>query len=125
MPEVFECVSLQAVWCSSSSSYTLPGCYHSLMDINRIYGHHITSALVFKLLPQPGDLSSVISLQHSISSLRSLVRQRCDLMESQARSDRIKFFEELRCDNFLHNKTAFISSSLGRSKRCIVLNRAM
>src|SRR5207237_7523534 len=36
-----------------------------------------------------------------------------------------KYFEELRCTNFAEHKAAFIASALNRSKRSIILDRAM
>src|SRR5581483_1485018 len=45
--------------------------------------------------------------------------------ESQKKRHRIEFFESLRCNNFATMKSAFIASALSRTKRSIVLDRAM
>src|SRR3954467_14618284 len=55
----------------------------------------------------------------------STIKQLRDFKESQLKAVQIHSYEELRCTNFAEQKAAFISSALNRTKRCIVLDRAM
>ena len=60
-----------------------------------------------------------------VTALRNLVRIQRTTLESSHRASLIKEYEEDRCANYAVNKAAFIASSLNKSKRSIVLNRAM
>src|SRR6185295_18263361 len=64
-------------------------------------------------------------LYKHVASLCNTLRNLCEIKENFVKAARIKEFENLRCINFAEHKAAFISSSLGRSKRCIVLDKAM
>ena len=65
------------------------------------------------------------SLRLRVASLRNTLRQQRYIIEQQLKESLIKQFEDYRCSNFAVDKAAFITSSLNRTKRSIVLDRAM
>src|SRR4051794_32125659 len=60
-----------------------------------------------------------------VAALRNLVRIQRTLLETSYNESLIKEYEDNRCANYAVNKATFIASSLNRSKRAIVLDRAM
>src|SRR5438309_9024475 len=60
-----------------------------------------------------------------IAALRNSLRAIRIIKENSIKSERIKYYEDLRCTNFAEHKAAFIASALNRSKRSIILDRAM
>src|SRR6185312_577269 len=58
-------------------------------------------------------------------ALQSLIKSNIDTLDRQQIANNIKHFEELRCSNFAEDKSRFIASALNRTKRSIVLDRAM
>src|SRR5436305_13207114 len=64
-------------------------------------------------------------LQQKVVAIRNIVRTQRLLKEASYTKELIAEYEDERCANYVVNKSAFISSSLNRSKRSIVLNRAM
>src|SRR5438270_5920287 len=92
----------------------------------------ITTYLAFPIDPAdvPLDvnnstLSQFKLFRAKVAVLRNLIRNKRSLLEKERTDRLIKEFEDDRCANFAANKAAFIASSLNRSKRCIVLDRAM
>ena len=65
------------------------------------------------------------SLRLKVASLRNTLRLQRNIIEQQLKESLIKQYEEQRCSNFAVDKAAFIASSLNRTKRSIVLDRAM
>ena len=57
--------------------------------------------------------------------LQNILRSLRVEKESRIQRQRIELFEQIRCENFLAKKSSFIASALNRSKRSIVLDRAM
>src|SRR5215468_6888461 len=64
-------------------------------------------------------------LLKSVAVLRNIIRSCRSDREVQLTRQQIEYYENLRCDNFATDKKAFISSALNRSKRSIILDRAM
>src|SRR3954464_955725 len=60
-----------------------------------------------------------------VAALRNLVQIQRTLLETSYNKSLIKEYKDNRCANYAVNKVTFIASSLNRSKRAIVLNRAM
>jgi hypothetical protein len=69
--------------------------------------------------------SAFVALRRSVAGIRNHVRKICVAKENILTAERIQSFELLRCTNFATHKAAFIASSLNRTKRCIILDRAM
>src|SRR3989440_4618957 len=60
-----------------------------------------------------------------VAALRNLVRVQRMTIEDAHKAKLIAEYEESRCADYAVNKAAFIASSLNKSKRSIVLDRAM
>src|SRR3954471_11511119 len=60
-----------------------------------------------------------------VAALRNLVRIQRTLLETSYNESLIKEYEDNRCANYAVNKATFIASSLNRSRRAIVLDRAI
>src|SRR5436189_4688135 len=80
------------------------------------------------------DIPSIVSnstlpkfkrLQQKVAAIRNIVRAQRLLKEASYTRELIAEYEDERCANYAVDKAAFISSSLNRSKRSIVLDRAM
>src|SRR5277367_3279635 len=100
--------------------------YVLLTEINQHYDNFIISSDIPQLLPcHPIDFNLISHLRGCVAGLRTLVIHHCDALESKLKIERISMYEQLRCDNFVSHKSAFIASSLGRSRRFITLDRAM
>src|SRR5207244_10969680 len=76
------------------------------------------------ILPSFGH-ADIKDLHKHVAALRNTLRQLRDALESSDTKQRIDHFESLQCTNFASFKASFIASALSRSKRCIVLDRAM
>ena len=64
-------------------------------------------------------------LHQKVAAFRNTLRIIRKDYESCLTMARIRLFEELRCENYATNKAAFIASALNRTKRSIVLDRAI
>src|SRR4051794_7359300 len=60
-----------------------------------------------------------------VAALRNLVWIQRTMLETSYNKSLIKEYKDNRCANYAVNKATFIASSLNRSRRAIVLNRAM
>src|SRR5277367_3459118 len=116
--------SVQDAWFSSRKGSK--GFYNILVDLNKLYDNPIAVSSIPTIIPCfPINLELLISLRGQVATLRNLIRHTCDVLASRFKAERIAMFEQLRCDNFADKKSAFISSSLGRSRRFITLDKAM
>src|SRR5436305_6981167 len=70
-------------------------------------------------------LLQFITFRAEVVALRNLVQIQRILLEISYNELLIKEYEDNRCANYAVNKATFITSSLNRSKRAIILNRAM
>src|SRR4051795_11099822 len=70
-------------------------------------------------------LTQFRTFRAEVAALRNLVRIQRTLLETSYNELLIKEYEDNRCANYAVNKATFIASSLNRSRRAIVLNRAM
>jgi hypothetical protein len=109
------------MWRSKDSPNSL---YNLLGSINQDHKKLIDPSTIPFELPCFGH-SSTKSLHKHVAALRNTLRLIRDSLESKEKRQRIEFFESLRCENFATLKSAFIASALSRSKRSIVLDRAM
>src|SRR5271156_546659 len=115
---------VQDAWFSSRKGSK--GFYNILVDLNKSYDNIITVSSIPTIIPCfPVNLELLVCLRGHVATLRNLIRHNCDVLDSRFRAERISMFEQLRCDNFADKKSAFISSSLRRSRRFITLDRAM
>ena len=64
-------------------------------------------------------------LQQKVAAIRNIVRAQRLFKEASHTRNLIAEYEDERCANYAVDKSAFISSSLNRSKRSIILDRAM
>src|SRR3954452_16411280 len=64
-------------------------------------------------------------LSFLVAALRNLIRAQRSLLETSYNNELIKEYEKTRCANYAADKAAFITLSLNKSKRSIVLDRAM
>src|SRR5947209_10108690 len=110
----------QHMWFKDSS----PCLYNSLTTVNRNHKNLIDPASIPSILPSFGH-TTIKDLYKHVAALRNTLRQLRDALESSDTKQRIEHFESLRCTNFASFKSSFIASALSRSKRCIVLDRAM
>src|SRR5436305_10162356 len=60
-----------------------------------------------------------------VAALRNLVQLQRTALEDAHKTRLIAEYEESRCADYAINKAAFIASSLNKSKRSVILNRAM
>ena len=60
-----------------------------------------------------------------VAALRNLIQLQRIALEDAHKTKLIAEYEESRCANYTVNKAAFIASSLNKSKRSIILDRAM
>src|ERR1043166_7616106 len=111
---------LQNVWYNHSQS----NLRESLIKINTHYKHLIAPASI-PLFLNSRNRKEFQSLRLKVDSLRNTLRQQRYIIEQQLKKSLIKQFENYRCSNFAVDKAAFIASSLNRTKRSIVLDRAM
>src|SRR5436853_93146 len=110
----------QHMWFKDSSP-----CFHnSFTTINGDHKNLIDPASIPSILPSFGHIT-IKNLHKHVAALRNTLRQLRDALESFDTKQRIEYFESLRCINFVSFKSSFITSALSRSKRCIVLDRAM
>src|SRR3989440_1965283 len=65
------------------------------------------------------------TFQQKVAAIRNIVRAQRLLKEASHTRNLIAEYEDEHCANYAADKLAFISSSLNRSKRSIVLDRAM
>src|SRR3954452_14421457 len=98
--------------------------YNLLKSINKHHNNQIDPDTIPFLISH-SNTKKFSELRLKIAALRNTIKQLRDFKENQIKAARIRSYEELRCTNFAEQKAAFISSALNRSKRCIVLDRAM
>ena len=98
--------------------------YNLLKAINTKHNNQINPDSI-PFLVSHSNIRRFNKLRLDTTALRNTLKQLRDFKENQLKADQIKSYEELRCTNFAEQKAAFISSALNRTKRCIVLNRAM
>src|SRR5207237_3729526 len=92
--------------------------------INAIYQNRIKIDCISHIIKNYND-SRFSKLRVFVAALRNSLRAFRITKENNNKTERIKYFEELRCTNFAKHKAAFIASALNRSKRSIILDRAM
>ena len=116
------CFSLfQNKWASLRKK---PGLKQQLIDIMDQFKFTIDTDRIPTTVSN-SSLRKFKELLPSIAALRNIVRAKRALKEQSHSNEMIQHYEDLRCKNYATNKAAFISSSLNRSKRSIVLDRAM
>jgi hypothetical protein len=98
--------------------------YSTLLNINHDHNNLINPTDIPSILPHPNH-PSLTSLKIKVASLRNAIKQLRSFKEDTLKQKSIATFEDLRCTNYSENKAAFIASSLNKTKRCIVLDRAM
>jgi len=69
--------------------------------------------------------NAFITLKTTVAVFRNIIRKQRDSHTQLITRKLITQFENRRCDNFEFRKSDFITSALNRSKRSIVLDRAM
>jgi Reverse transcriptase (RNA-dependent DNA polymerase) len=112
---------LQHVWSERSRSQCLR---NTLLDIITFFKFHIDTDDI-PLLVTNNNLPKFKLLLAKVAALRNIIRANRAVLESAHANDMIRLYEDNRCTNYADNKSAFINSSLNRSKRSIVLDRAM
>jgi len=110
---------LQAQWTKKDSGFR-----DELISINTSYQTRIKPEDIPKDITKFKD-SHFSKLKIYVAALRNTLQAVRITKENIIKTERIKFYENLRCTNFAEHKAAFIASALNRSKRCIVLDRAM
>src|SRR3989337_902730 len=73
----------------------------------------------------PTATYSFKTLLVKVAALRNLIRANKEVLETEHSNLMIKIYENNKCVNYAENKSTFITSALNRSKKSIVLNRAM
>jgi hypothetical protein len=96
----------------------------TLSDIIKIYPTTISPIHIPDTIKQ-SNTKSFYNLRIKVAALRNTVKAHRDCLEKVHRDQRIKEFESIRCSNYADNKSAFIASSLNKSKRSIILDKAM
>src|SRR5436305_9129675 len=112
---------LQHVWSERSKKPFLSALYK---DIIIDLPFHIDSTNI-PIVISNNTLPRFKTFRAEVTALRNLVRIQRTTLESSHRASLIKEYEEDRCANYTVNKAAFIAFSLNKSKRSIVLDRAM
>ena len=98
-----------------------------LLEINSQYVNtdsHLNSLEVLFLMTYH-NRSSFENLLIKINSLRKLLKAKHSLLEAQHKEKMVKAYADARCTNFAKNKAAFITFSLNKTQRCIVLDQVM
>ena len=110
--------TLQSQWTKKE------GYRDKLLSINEIYQNRINVDNIPFIIRNHND-SRFSKLRVYIAALRNSLRAIRTVKENNIKAERIKYYEDLRCINFAEHKAAFIASALNRSKRSIILDRAM
>jgi hypothetical protein len=95
-----------------------------LFNINKKHNHLIPIDSIPTMINH-SNLSDFKILRTKVAALRNTIKKLRDFKESQLMAARIHSYEQIRCSNFADHKATFISSTLNRSKRAIILDRAM
>src|SRR3954449_6786020 len=98
--------------------------YNLLKSINKNHKNLIDPDSI-PFIVSRSNIKQFGDLRTKTAALRNTLKQLRDFKENQLKAARIRSYEEIRCTNFAEHKAAFISSALNRTKRCIVLDRAM
>jgi hypothetical protein len=116
------CFSIfQHTWVGSS---TKPGLVTQLKDIIFYFSFNIDTDGIPSVVSN-NTLIKFKTLVATVAALRNIIRAQRQSLERSYSHELISRFENERCSNYAMNKAAFISSSLNRSKRSIILDRAM
>ena len=100
------------------------GFYFTLKKINQAYDFLIPPDSIPQLLSLSAR-NDFIQLRTHVVSLRNVLFNLRSIKEAEQTKIDIKNYETLRNINYSKDKSAFIASSLNKSKRSIVLDRAM
>jgi hypothetical protein len=95
-----------------------------LFNINKKHNHLIPTDSI-PIMINHSNLSDFKILRTKVAALRNTIKKLRDFKESQLKATRIRSYKQIRCSNFANHKATFISSALNRSKRAIILDRAM
>src|SRR2546421_12963350 len=86
--------------------------------------YHIDNATIPTVISN-NTIPRFRTFRAEVAALRNLVQLQRTALEDAHRTKLIAEYEESRCADYAVNKAAFIASSLNKSKRSIVLDRAM
>src|SRR3989440_1738393 len=86
--------------------------------------YHIDNATIPTVISN-NTIPRFRTFRAEVAALRNLVQLQRTALEDAHRTKLIAEYEESRCADYAVNKAAFIASSLNKSKRSIILNRAM
>ena len=112
---------LQHQWSGCSKGTSLREIF---LDITTYLLFHINFIEV-PLVINNNTISLFKDFRSKVAALRNLLRNKRTLIEEERTKYLIQEYEDQRCANYAVDKAAFIASSLNRTKRCIVLDRAM
>src|SRR3954454_23107923 len=111
----------QRIWLGNSKKLGLINMYK---DITMEFPFHIDNDEIPTII-STNTLPSFKVFRLKVAALRNLVRMQRSFLETSYNNELIKEYEKTRCANYVADKAAFIASSLNKSKRSIVLDRAM
>src|SRR5581483_3544920 len=95
-----------------------------LIQINSIYQNRININDIPIRIKNHND-PAIAKLRVFVAALRNSLRAIRIVKENNNKAERIKYYEDLCCINFAEHKAAFIALALNKSKRSIILDRAM
>ena len=110
---------LQYIWTNNKVEALRP----KLVSINRKHNSPIKVDIPQDITVHNFEKFRLLKIH--IASLRNLIRIMRNQKENDLKCQNIQYYETLRCDNYMLQKTKFIASALNRSKRSIILDRAM
>src|SRR3954454_19430094 len=111
----------QRIWLGSNKKQGLMDIYK---DITVEFSFHIDNDEIPAVISN-NTLPKFKALRPKVAALRNLVRVQRSLLETSYNNELIKEYEKSRCANYAADKAAFIASSLNKTKRSIILDRAM
>src|SRR3954463_8191112 len=111
----------QRIWLGSNKKQGLINIYK---DIIVEFPFHINNDEIPFVISN-NTLPKFKAFRLKVAALRNLVRVQRSLLETTHNNELIKEYEKSRCANYAANKAAFIASSLNKTKRSIILDRAM
>jgi hypothetical protein len=120
---------LQYEWFDKSEGNFKSLLVNTLKDLKRYEG--IDSDIDFDAIPSFISLNSVdikkkfADFLTTITTVRNTLAAKLKFNDQRLVHENIARFERFRCSNYAENKAAFIASSLNRTKRSIVLDRAL
>ena len=76
-------------------------------------------------LPEILTIHNCFDVKKSLFDIQRVIKSKCQLDEEKWLVQTIEERSRQRCDNYHDNKSAFISSALGKEKRIITLDRIM